>query len=225
MDTTLVAQNSYLANYSETSFNASGMADQLIDPEHFDEELAAASIFFEINRWRNKKRKSIYRQHSKLDRMAYLYANYYKRFRFRKSADNYMRLKRTLNRVPKYLQLDFTYIEGYTCLPPIIEYTKGSFYYNEELGSSEVDLYRGKFSKEEDFEEEPIEQISYATLAQNVLRDLMKAKSGVLLRSKAYEILAVRVVAVEKRKSNRVIPKAKVIYLIGAYRNRIIKGL
>lgn len=225
MDTTLVAQNRYLAEYNEISFSSSGMADQLIEPKRLDEELAAACIFFEINKWREKKRKQAYHQHSKLDRMAYLYAQYYKRFRFRRSPDNYMRLKRTLNRVPKYLQLDFTYLEGYTCLPSIVDYTKGSFYYNDELGTSEVDLYWGSFSKEEDFEEEPIDQISYSALAKNVVRDLMRSKSGTLLRSKAYEILAVRVAPVKKRKNKRVIPKVKVIYLIGAYRNKMLNDL
>lgn len=220
LDSSLVNQNPYLMESGLGS--ALAKASETIDPENTDLQLAAALVFHELNKWRSSKRLQPYREHSKLDRIAYHYSIYYNRFRFRGSQDNYFRLKRTLKKVPKYMILDFTYLDGYVDLPYTVDYKKGAFYYNDELGTSSLNLYTGKYSREEDFVEEPIERLSYQAFAEEVVQHLTKSKSGSLLRSKAYELLAVRIAPVKKRKAKRKIPQLKVIYLIGAYRNKHI---
>jgi len=222
LDTTLVSQNKYLYDFDMASFENSSLADKLIDPYNVDIELLSAAIYFEINKWREEKRRSSFNEHSKLDRIAYKYANYYKKYRFNNQTKSYVRLMVTLKKVPKYYPLDFTFIDGFVDLEPIVNYEKGRFYFNDELETSPVDLYFGKFSKDEDFEEEPIELLSYKMFAERYLKKVIIGKSGMLIRSKAYELMAVRAALLKNQPNKKVIPQIKIICLFGAYRNKFI---
>ena len=219
LDSTIVEQNHYLARYDLNSFRASGLSEEKIDPENIDLELAAAAIFFKLNEWRTKKRKAAFREHSQLEKVAHSYTNYYKRYRFKKTVQNQYRLTRTLNRVPKYLILDFAFLEGFVLLSPIIDYERGNYYYNEELGSSEHDFYFGNFSNDDDFEEKPIESITYSEFAQRALDQMIRSRFGTMLRSKGYELASVSIAKVNSKYRKRYIPAVKVTCLIGAYRN------
>lgn len=218
--------NSYLQEYQLESFKASNLSKELIDPRNVDTDLIAASIFFEINDWRTKKRRGELSQSNSLDGIAYQYVHYYKKYRFRKSIDNYFKLKRTLNKVPKYLNLDFKHMEGHVVFPSLMDYKKGKFYYHDELGMSDFHLYKGKYDRNDStLVPEPIEQITYEQLAKNVLRELLKGKSASFLRSKAYELIAVHASLPKKRKAKKVIPKVKIVYLLGAYQNKFINEM
>ncbi len=226
LDTSWNDPNPYLQEYTAKTFKSSFVAEKLIDPKQVDVDLLSAAIFFEVNNWRVKKRKGVYIENSKLDGIAYKYLHHYKRYRFRKSIDNYLKLKKTLNKTPRYLNLDFKHMEGHVILPYIMDYKKGSFYYNEELGVSRYNLYLGKYDRRDSlFVPEPIEQLTYEQFAKNVLSSLLKGKSATFLRSKAYELMAIRATLPKKRKDKKYIPKVKIIYLIGAYQNKYIKEM
>lgn len=222
LDSMLVQQNRFISEMTLEEFIASELANSLIDLRNFDEELLEAAIFFNVNTWRIDKRKVPFRIHSKLDRVAAKYVTYYKKYRFKNQANSYLRLIRTMRNVPKYYPLDFSYLDGFVGLMPLIDYEKGPVYYNIEFQTSPVNFYAGNYQRNDDFKEEPLEQITYQELADRYFNKVLRSRSSALIRSKAYELFTVKVAEVQRNSNKKALPKVKITCLMGAYRNKYI---
>jgi Fe-S cluster biosynthesis and repair protein YggX len=216
--------NPYMDQYTVDSFFSSGIGEQEIDPYALNQELLSSAIFFNLNKWRVGKKREIYKYNNKLDGIALTYINYYRKYRFASGSVNYSRLKKTLRKVPKFIPLDFTFIEGGVCAPFLMDYKRGSFFYDRKIEASKYNLYYGvkKDAKDSLYVPKPIKKATYNQVAKSVVKEWQKGKTNTLIRSKAYELMSIRVQQLPKHKYKKKIPVTKVIFLLGAYRNKFL---
>ncbi|MCB0401198.1 MAG: hypothetical protein KDD41_03885, partial [Flavobacteriales bacterium] len=132
IDSSTVAPNKYMETYAADELLGSGLGDQEIELDHFDEDLLEALILSKINAYRSSKNKSPFIPSKPIQAIADAYIAKYHASSFKSNGPNYYKLKRVLNRITKFIWLNYKLYDGFVHLPVVADYKRGAFYYDKE---------------------------------------------------------------------------------------------
>lgn len=224
LDTNNVITNEYIENYRFSQYFNSGIGDELIDIVEVDEALLNAAVFFKINEFRSKKKKQLFSSSKPIQTVVEAYMKKNHSSRFRANGSNHYKLKRVLNKIPKYMWLRYKLYDGYTLLENVTDYSRGSYYLDRD-SETDLQLFYGdkKPRLEDDALLKEINIITYNELASKIVKKWLRRRGGGMLRSSSYEFLAVKVALDSKSfGKRRRLPRAKAIFIVGGFRNQLV---
>ncbi len=222
LDTSQVYLNPYMDPLDYSQFSGIHLLHAKVEVGRLNVALLEASVFFYLNQWRTKSHRYEFQIENKLQVISRGYVERYSKGRFEKNRSNYGRLNTFVHKVPKYITLDFSYIQAASGLVNLAHHKRGKYYYSKAYGTSEIDLYSGSRSRIDSMHSAiPIHLKTYGELAQEVVFKVTRGQSARYFRSKAYEIVGISIQAtsIHSRRVNQL----KYVVILGGYRIRFME--
>lgn len=223
-DTSSVFQNSYLNDKGEPVAIGLVKLNEKVDINDFDWERVEAGVLFALNQWRNKGQKHSLEVNTSLQTIASGYVTKYGKSRFDNSATNAQRSKLFLKKVPRYMDLNFTYVEGGVGAVNVVDYNRTQYFYSTKYTGSEIDLFAGSKSKVDSLHPPiPLYLKTYQQLIDDILQQLTRGRYARYIKNKAYDLvgISVRPASYSTKRINQV----KFMVLVGGYRNKYLLKL
>ena len=221
LDTIQIHQNRYLNSSGEPVEIEQGKMNEKVDIKSFDSERVEAALLFRLNQWRNKSKKDSLVLNGTLQNISSGYVSKYGKSRFENSSSSVQRMKIFLKKVPRYMELSFSYIEGAIGMVKVVDYNRNQYFYSNKYEGSEVDLFAGSKSKVDSLHPAiPLHLKTYDQLVNEIMKLLTRGRYARYTKSKAYDLVgvSVRVASFSTKRINQV----KFMLLIGGYRNKYI---
>ncbi|MGD1845751.1 MAG: hypothetical protein ACFB10_10205 [Salibacteraceae bacterium] len=222
VDSAVVVANPYLDYASAQAFFASGLANELIDPDHPDDELLEATLYYAYNAFRKKSRLEPLEWHQSLQQQTQVGIEV---FGFRKyeaglhpSVERYVHRASASTSFKGRLLVPITLRANLVVLPH-----RNRWHFDRKRAESPYQLYLGV--KQEEEEEEPalpLEGHTYRSFAEAAIQQWCKGRNRKYLLSKAYTYtgISVRIEPQTLRRSRP--PSAKAMLLLGGYRTEAL---
>ena len=214
-------QNKYLNAEGDGFEFESNQLKEKVDITTFNAELIEAAVLGRLNVWRSKSNRGVLVCKPSLQSISQGYVSRYGKTRFENSAVASQKMKLFLKKVPKYMELDFTYLEGAVGLVEVVENNRRDYFYSTYYQGSEVNLYAGTKSRVDSLHPAiPLHLKTYDQLVNEIMKLLTRGRYARYTKSKAFDLVgvSVRVASFSTKRINQV----KFILLIGGYRNKYI---
>lgn len=220
LDTTTNVVNSYIQQYTATTFWQQPFANEVIDINNINSALLEAAVFFEINRFRVTKRRLPLKYHSKLNKLADNYVHYYGSNVFDKKKRGVKLFRKSIAKANKAIGFYGGFQSIHFGINYPLRYKKGKTFTIKKTREGRT-FYNGKvklFKKDaKNVNLTPTTVLTYAEWAKNIRQRWFKSSE---LKDQSFTQLGCAIQVIDE--NPKAVPQVKVIAILGGYRLQML---
>ena len=218
----LAQSNPYMDYATWENFFSSGIADQTLDPWNCDTHLLNAAVFFQVNRFRHKKKREALLPHSDFQELTHDLRRNNSRSRFKHRGRLDRKVHRKMDRELKPRGVKARVYKTITEYPVLVAYVgrSKSFHFDDEREGSEFNLFYGSRPSPKDslYVPKPIAAFTYESFAIWLVQNWSRGRDGKLLRAKGFRFASVSIGLDVGTLNRKRLPQGKALLLLAGYR-------
>ena len=208
--------NSYIEKYSAVDFFKKNISQKKLDFENIDVELLNATLYFTINKKRQRRSGDVYKWNEILTKTANLYLNEKRAIYFKPNTAKKKRIKKQLEKMVKSGGYNGAYIDVAFNYLPALNYNKSRKYFH---GSRRSNVESEEFyytPKNKTKTPEIIPTHTYQSFIGKCLKTVSNIHGQSIRHAKTYDAIGIAIALEQKSKTR--MPYVKMMWVYGGSR-------